>query len=88
MQGIFPEKELNVKGKLCIIEEKELCRACPLRKDVSMNSSFTVPLSRLIKEFSLEKIYIPPDQPDVMIQSTDISRPGLNLTGFYEYFIK
>ncbi len=86
MQGIFPEKELNVKGKLCIIEEKELCRACPLRKDVSMNSSFTVPLSRLIKEFSLEKIYIPPDQPDVMIQSTDISRPGLNLTGFYEYF--
>ena len=76
---------MNVIPKLCIIEKKT-CVETPLRKDVIMNSSFTVPLSRLIKEFSLEKIYIPPDQPDVMIQSTDISRPGLNLTGFYEYF--
>lgn len=52
-----------------------------------MNSNFSVPLSKIINEFSLEVIYKPNiEQNDVLISSTDINRPGLNLTGFFEYF--
>lgn len=51
-----------------------------------MSSSFSVPLSKIIKEFSLEVIYMPDEDEEVMIHSTDVNRPGLNLTGFFEYF--
>jgi HPr kinase/phosphorylase len=51
-----------------------------------MSQTFSVPLSKIIKEFHLETIYMPPGREDQLIQSADINRPGLNLTGFYEYF--
>lgn len=51
-----------------------------------MAKTFTVPLKKIIKEFSLETIYMPPSKEDMLIESADINRPGLNLTGFYEYF--
>lgn len=51
-----------------------------------MSSSFSVPLSKIIKEFSLEVIYMSDADEEVMIHSADVNRPGLNLTGFFEYF--
>ncbi len=51
-----------------------------------MSSSFSVPLSKIIKEFSLEVIYMSDVDDEVMIHSADVNRPGLNLTGFFEYF--
>lgn len=49
-------------------------------------SSFTVPLSKIINEFGLEALYMP--ETDIRLESADINRPGLNLTGFVEYFDK
>lgn len=51
-----------------------------------MNTSFSVALSKIMKEFSLEMIYMPSDGADTLIYSADVNRPGLNLTGFFEYF--
>ncbi|WP_077534438.1 HPr(Ser) kinase/phosphatase [Massiliimalia massiliensis] len=51
-----------------------------------MGQTFTVPLKRIIKEFKLETIYMPESKEDTLIQSADINRPGINLTGFFEYF--
>lgn len=51
-----------------------------------METTFSVPLSKIIKEFSLEIIHKPDSEEEVLITSTDINRPGLNLTGFFEYF--
>jgi HPr kinase/phosphorylase len=50
-----------------------------------MPTPFTVPLSKIIKEFSLETIYLP-EGGDILIQSADVNRPGLNLTGYLEHF--
>lgn len=48
--------------------------------------TFTVPLSSIIKQFSLEEIYIPGDTSKVLVSSTDVLRPGLQLTGFFDHF--
>ena len=51
-----------------------------------MASKFTVTLERLIKEFSFEEIYVPDDPASIHISSGDVNRPGLFITGFYDYF--
>ncbi len=51
-----------------------------------MAEKFTVSLQKIIDEFKLETIYIHKDAKDVIIDENDVNRPGLQLTGFYEYF--
>lgn len=51
-----------------------------------MAEKFTVPLQKLIDEFKLESIYLPREAADILIEETDVNRPGLQLMGFYEYF--
>ena len=47
-------------------------------------ADYSVSLDRIIKEFSLEKLYMP--ERKVSIESNDINRPGLPLAGFFGYF--
>lgn len=47
---------------------------------------FKVPLKNIIDEFSLEAIHLPLDASKIFIDETEVSRPGLQLSGFYEYF--
>lgn len=47
---------------------------------------FKVPLKNIIDEFSLEAIHLPLDAAKIFIEETEVSRPGLQLSGFYEYF--
>ena len=51
-----------------------------------MASKVTVTRERLIKEFSFEEIYVPDDPASIHISSGDVNRPGLFITGFYDYF--
>lgn len=51
-----------------------------------MTSNFTVPLSKVISELALETIYMPGDAGKILISSTDVNRPGLELNGFYDYY--
>ena len=51
-----------------------------------MINSYSVPLSQLVKEFNLRPIHKATDFENVNITVADISRPGLELTGFFEHF--
>lgn len=45
-----------------------------------------VSLKKIIEEFSLETAYLPEDSDDIVIVSTEVNRPGLILTGFFEHY--
>lgn len=51
-----------------------------------MADNFTVSLAKVIDEFKLETIYIHKAPEKIMIDETEVNRPGLQLMGFYEYF--
>lgn len=51
-----------------------------------MADNFKVSLAKIIEEFKLETIYSPKSPEEIMIDETDVNRPGLQLMGFYEYF--
>ncbi len=46
----------------------------------------TVLLTKIIKEFNLETIYAPSNLDTIELTRAEIHRPGLPLTGFFEYF--
>ena len=51
-----------------------------------MESKYSIPLSELIAEFSLEELYMPISPKEIKISSPEVSRPGLALSGFVEVF--
>ncbi len=51
-----------------------------------MAQTFSVSLSRIIKEHNLEELYMPKSPDDIMINSSDVNRPGLEMIGYYEFF--
>ena len=51
-----------------------------------MESKYSIPLSELIAEFSLEELYMPTSPKEIKISSPEVSRPGLALSGFVEVF--
>ena len=42
-----------------------------------MEEIYSIPLSDLCKEFSLEVVFAPPNFDSIMITNPEISRPGL-----------
>ena len=51
-----------------------------------MKESYSIPLSKLEKEFSFERIYIPENYDELKVTTPEVSRPGLALAGFFEMF--
>ena len=51
-----------------------------------MDSTYTIQLSQLINEFQLKSVYLPKKPEEILISSTEVSRPGLALAGFFEEF--
>lgn len=51
-----------------------------------METNFSVTLSNVIKELQLDTAYMPENPDDILITSRDVIRPGLELTGFLDYF--
>lgn len=51
-----------------------------------MEQKFSVSLGKIIKELSLDVAYMPNDPDNIRIYSKDITRPGLELTGFLDFF--
>ena len=50
------------------------------------NDEYKIPLTKIIEEFEHEKIYETTDIESVMVTRTDVNRPGLQMTGFFDYF--
>ncbi len=51
-----------------------------------MAKKFSVPLSQIVKEMSLETVYMPRDPELIPVTSTDVNRPGLAFGGYLDYF--
>ena len=49
-------------------------------------ATYTVSLSKVMKELSLSAISMPCDPDKVLISSRDVNRPGLELNGFFDYY--
>ena len=48
--------------------------------------AYTVPLSAIIQETGLESIYMPCPPEERLVGSCDVNRPGLALSGYFDYF--
>jgi HPr kinase/phosphorylase len=51
-------------------------------------TTYTVALSKVIKELSLNTVSMPENPDRILISSTDVNRPGLELNGFFDYYDK
>ena len=51
-----------------------------------MSKQYSVSVAKIMHEFSLEEIYLPDSAENIMVSSANVNRPGLQLTGFYQYF--
>ncbi len=51
-----------------------------------MEKQYTVTLEKIVKELSLETIYMPENGTERLIVSAEINRPGLALNGYFEHF--
>lgn len=53
-----------------------------------MKAEYSVSLEKIITEHALERVYLPEDAAQRMITSADVNRPGLAISGYFEYFDK
>ena len=51
-----------------------------------MADMITIPLSDLISEFSLERVFLPKDPAEIPISRPEVNRSGLQLSGFFVHF--
>ena len=51
-----------------------------------MKTDFSVSLAKIIKEFSLEILYLPSEPDVIQVKNVEVNRPGLQLAGYYEFF--
>lgn len=47
---------------------------------------FTIPLTKIIKEFSCEKVYEATNIDEILISTSDVNRPALQIVGYFDYF--
>ena len=51
-----------------------------------MAEKYSVSLAEIANELNLETVYTPKSLDLLYVSNNDINRPGLQLTGFYNYF--
>ena len=51
-----------------------------------MEENYSVQLSKIIEEFNLETIYLPDLPENILVTSTGVNRPGLQMVGFYDHY--
>lgn len=51
-----------------------------------MRTNYTISLSEIISEFSLETLNMPSDPDKIQITTTEVNRPGLHMAGYFEFF--
>lgn len=50
------------------------------------DSGFTIHLTKVIEEFSLEKVHSSSDIDNILIDTSDVNRPALQIAGYYDYY--
>lgn len=52
-----------------------------------MENRYHVLLGKIVQEFNLEVLYAPDGYENIKIKTEDVNRPGLQLTGYFDYFV-
>ena len=56
------------------------------RMENEMEENYSVKLSKVIDEFSLESIFLPDLPEKILVTCTRVNRPGLQMVGFYDHY--
>ncbi|MBP3308792.1 MAG: HPr(Ser) kinase/phosphatase [Clostridia bacterium] len=51
-----------------------------------MEEKYSIPLSKVIDEFSLEVFHLPDLPENILVTCARVNRPGLQVAGFYDYY--
>ena len=51
-----------------------------------MVSTYSVPLRKLAEEFEMQPVYLSTDYEKIRVAVDDVSRPGLQIAGFFDHF--
>ena len=51
-----------------------------------MVSTYSVPLRKLAEEFEMQPVYLSTDYEKIRVTVDDVSRPGLQIAGFFDHF--
>lgn len=51
-----------------------------------MEEIYSIPLTRVAKEFNLTPVFVPDNYDEILVQTPEVMRPGLALAGFYDIF--
>ncbi|MFI3325458.1 MAG: HPr(Ser) kinase/phosphatase [Clostridia bacterium] len=51
-----------------------------------MPTEYSMPLSKIMKDLSLEELYLPQSPDNITICSREVNRPGVELNGYCNYF--
>ena len=51
-----------------------------------MTGKYSVPLKKLVQEHKMKALHLSTDYEAVLISNSDVNRPAMQLTGFYNYF--
>jgi len=52
-----------------------------------LESKYHVSLGKIVQELKLEVLYAPEGYESIQIRTEDVNRPGLQLAGFFDYFV-
>ena len=53
---------------------------------IVLSNIYTVGLQKLVEEFALEPVFKASDYDVVQVTVDDVSRPGLQIAGFFDHF--
>lgn len=53
---------------------------------IKLGRTYSVPLSQIISEMSLETLFMPSDPDLILVTSTQVNRPGVELAGFFDFY--
>ena len=51
-----------------------------------MRTNFSIPLEKIISEFSLEVLNMPSEPEKISVVTAEVNRPGLHMAGYFEFF--
>ena len=51
-----------------------------------MRTNFSIPLEKIISEFSLEVPNMPSEPEKISVVTAEVNRPGLHMAGYFEFF--
>ena len=63
---------------------KDILKITQAEEEQPMQSKYSVKLGKVAEDFDLEVVYAPEGWEDRAIITSDINRPALQLTGFFE----